>query len=122
NYTDKITSQDLTAQSADFFLNKRNELRKLAYERLDAIATAGGVRQYLELETTFNQKLAGKFPFVSGTGRGAEADPQSIRDFFKLFDGYNKSIIKYLERTPARNAAGTRALQFLDDMAAVRSV
>jgi type VI secretion system protein ImpL len=122
NYTDKITSQDLTAQSADFFLNKRNELRKLAYERLDAIATARVVRQYRELETNFNQKLAGKFPFVSGTGRGAEADPQSIRDFFKLFDGYNKNIIKYLERTPARNAAGTRALQFVDDMAAVRSL
>jgi type VI secretion system protein ImpL len=120
NYTDKITPQDLNAQSADFFLNKRNELRRMVYERLDALATARVVRQYRELETNFNQKLAGRFPFVAGTGRGADADPQSLRDFFKLFDAYNKNIIKYLERTPARNGAGMRVLQFVDDMAAAR--
>ena len=71
----------------------------------------------------FNQKLAGKFQFVSGTGRGAEADPAAIRDFFKLFDSYNKSIAKYLERPPGKKcAAGARALQFLDGMAPVRTL
>jgi type VI secretion system protein ImpL len=91
----------------------------MVYERLDALATARVVRQYRELETNFNQKLAGRFPFVAGMGRGADADPQSLRDFFKLFDAYNKNIIKYLERT-ARNGAGMRVLQFVDDMAAAR--
>lgn len=122
NYSDKISRQDLSAQSSDFFLSRRNELRRLVYERFDALATTTVVQQYRELESTFNQKLAGKFPFVAGLGRGAEADPQSIRDFFKLFDGYNKNIIKYLERPQGRTGAGPRALQFVDEMVGVRTL
>ncbi|HEY2384264.1 MAG TPA: type VI secretion system protein [Terriglobia bacterium] len=122
NYSDKISPQDLAAQSTDFFLNKRNELRRLVYERFDSIATATVVQQFRELESTFNQKLAGKFPFVPGPGRGGEADPQSIRDFFKLFDAYNKNIIKYLERPQGRTGSGPRVLQFIDDMVSVRAL
>lgn len=123
NYSEKIAVGEVNAQSSDFFLNRRNNLRRLAYRRFDVIAAARVLRQYRELEDSFNQNLAGKFPFVSGVSRGAEADPQALRDFYKLFDANSKGIVKNLDRLlPVKSPVELRAQEFVDGMAAVRTV
>jgi type VI secretion system protein ImpL len=121
NYTEKITPQDLAAQSSDFFLEKRNTLRRQVYERFDTVFTARAVQQYREIEALFNQRLAGKFPFSASLGSG-EADPESIRGFYRLFDAYNKNLVRYLERAPGRDATITRVLQFVDQATSVRAI
>jgi type VI secretion system protein ImpL len=122
NYYDKIPANDVNEQSSDFFLNRRNDLRRRVYRRFDAIASARILRQYRELENNFNLNLSGKFPFITGASKGVEADPQSIRAFFKLFDASNKIIIKHIDRVPTKSAPEMRVVEFIDDMLSVRSL
>jgi type VI secretion system protein ImpL len=123
NYFEKIAAGDVNAQSSDFFLNRRNDLRRRIYRRFDAIAAARALRQYQELAASFNQNLAGKFPFVAGASRGAEADPPAIREFFKLFDANNKSIVAHLDRLlPSKGPDELRVAEFLKGMVPVRAV
>jgi type VI secretion system protein ImpL len=61
------------------------------------LVLAGGqaATGYRQLETFFNQRLAGKFPFSEGLpGRpGDEADPSDVRDFFRLYDAYAPAVL-----------------------------
>jgi type VI secretion system protein ImpL len=122
NYYDKIPAGDVNEQSSDFFLNRRNDLRRRVYRRFDAMASARVLRQYREIEMNFNLNLAGKFPFISGGSKGVEADPPSIRAFFKLFDASNKVIVKHLDRIQTKTATEMRVLEFIDDVASVRAL
>ena len=121
NYLERIPFQNLNDESADFFLQQRNDLRRLVYQRFEAIATTRAVRQYREIETLFNQRLAGRFPFVAANAvAGPEVDPAAVREFFKLFDAYKNTVTAYFQRVPARTGSGL--LEFMGGLAEVRTV
>ncbi len=120
NYAEKITPANLTEHSDDFFLNTRNELRHALYDRYRVVASLQATRFYTEMETYFNQHLASRFPFTANADRiDAEADPESIRGFFKLFDAHAKTIEKYMESSTG--SLQRVPLQFLDTMESVRT-
>jgi type VI secretion system protein ImpL len=99
NYLEKIPQKDLSDRSGDFFLQIRNDLRRMLFDQCRSLAAKNVVLEYMEIGDFFNQKLAGKFPF-SGIGEGEivyEANPEDIRDFYRLFDRDAKDISMVLE-------------------------
>lgn len=115
--------------SPDFFLVRRNLLRRQLFQRCEQLSKAKVFDDYLktlvdykEIEEKFNNTLAGKFPFADITGNQifAEADPDAIVTFFKLLDKKEKSAREALQRSVDFGASQDEALEFLDRMDEVR--
>jgi type VI secretion system protein ImpL len=123
NYFQKISARDLTEESADFFLQKRNALRRDLYRRAQAIGDSAAATEYAEIEAAFNRRLAGRFPFGEAKAIRAdtEVDLEAVREFYQVFDRYAKPARDVLKRS-VRFAGGTDpAIEFLDQMEAVRA-
>jgi type VI secretion system protein ImpL len=106
------------------------EAERLAKEKKVA-EFCNSLESYTEIQREFNQTLAGRFPF-SKLPEGepfAEADPESIRAFFELLSK-NKDKAKLvleqsktvLEESPEYNVSPQAALDFLEQVEALRSV
>lgn len=95
NCTDRITARMLAEPVADFFQERRADLRRKMSDRCAVLVGGQAVAEYRKLESFFNQRLAGKFPFSKGLpGRPAdEADPGDLRDFFRLYDAYAPVVL-----------------------------
>ncbi|GBC62148.1 hypothetical protein DENIS_3111 [Desulfonema ishimotonii] len=89
NYREKIPPARLNEGSGDIFLEARNALRRKLYARCQRLAAKTLMADYATLREFFNRKLAGRFPFAAITPQTAwfaEAEPQDIRDFYRLLD------------------------------------
>jgi hypothetical protein len=135
-------------QPLDFFIRRRNYLRALFRERCETLEAEASARarrdarelaaldremreaefnrrlkSYRDIESKFNETLAGKFPF-SALPDGepfAEADPESIKAFFEvLADNGEKAKSVLLELAQNDNIPQPEALDFLKQMDAVR--
>lgn len=84
NYYKKIALTGLK-ESPDIFMQRKNDLEEKLYTRCHELAARQIVAKYTKLETFFNDRLAGNFPF-SQDARRSEADPGDIRDFYRRFD------------------------------------
>lgn len=134
---DRIDIEDCSAMirqtggaSNDFFIQRRNALRRQLYYRCEELAQLKvlndnfkALGNYREIEDAFNRNLAGKFPFadLSGNQYFYEADPETIADFFQLLDRKEKSARDALQLNPSLGQAQTNALEFLDRMDDVRT-
>lgn len=105
-------------QSSDFFLQRRNEIRKQLYERSRELSIRRARREYRQIAGTFQDQLAGNFPFASLSGEGftRNASLQSIRTFYSQFDPYIDTYLPVLEEI----GASDRVLQFLRKLRGVR--
>jgi type VI secretion system protein ImpL len=125
NYLQRITARDLREVTADFFLQKRDALRRDMYRRLQVVADHVVTTEYSEIEATFNRRLAGRFPFVEGGARAArvdaDADPAAIKEFFEVFDRQLKGSRQILKSTARYGVSGDRVADFLDRMEKVRA-
>ncbi|MDD4073218.1 MAG: type VI secretion protein IcmF/TssM N-terminal domain-containing protein [Desulfobacterales bacterium] len=122
NYFTKISAQQVSEQSGDIFLQKRNRIRRLLYEQCRRLATANIIDQYGKIQIFFNRQLAGKFPFtdVSDIDAASEADPEDIYDFYHRFDKEIQTVRKELENAPLFSISADETVQFLTRMDAVR--
>jgi type VI secretion system protein ImpL len=107
----------------DFFVVRLSDLERQLAARCHALAGEQAAARYAEIERYFNQRLAGRYPFAAappGAGE-AEAAPEDVRAFFRLFDA-GAPVVRAL---PAESSAfGPRLAEvrrFLDDMARVRA-
>lgn len=115
--------------SGDYFVQKRNALRRQLYTRCEELAAIKiindnikALANYREIEEAFNRNLAGRFPF-SDPGSNLyfyEADPDTIADFFQLLDKKEKSARNALILNPGLGEQQASALEFLDRMDEVR--
>ncbi|MBI3328205.1 MAG: hypothetical protein HYZ81_16070 [Nitrospinae bacterium] len=123
NCFQKIPSRDLAAPAGDFFLSIRNSLRRELYKRCQVLANQEAFKTYTEIQDLFNRRLAGKFPFSeSAVGRNpVEADPDAIRDFYRLFDRNMKAGREVLKSNLTAGVSGEQALEFLEQMEGVRA-
>jgi type VI secretion system protein ImpL len=123
NYFQKISARDLTEESADFFLQKRNALRRDLYRRAQAVGDSAAATEYAEIESFFNRRLAGRFPFAEPKAIrvDAEADIETIREFYAVFDRYGKPAREVLKRSVRFAGGNEAAIDFLDQMDAVRT-
>jgi type VI secretion system protein ImpL len=116
--------------SRDYFLRIRNSMRAQFYRRCtelgrikavnDAIAA---LNNYREIQESFNQSLAGGFPFTDlGTRPDyPDLDPWELLKFFRLFDSKEKAAREALARSADFGATPEGAVEFLDQVARVRA-
>ena len=86
----KISHQDTTANSTDFFLQKLAALKGKIYQQCQALAGDHAVATYSAMADFFNVNLAGQFPFAAHVNRaslpGPEVTPDVVKGFFDLYD------------------------------------
>ncbi len=109
---------DWSQQGGDYFLQAGSTIRLDLAQRCRTLITFNVTRDYAKIASTFNHELAGHFPFapVSQAVLGAEADPQSIRDFYGLFDTYSDLIQHALQQNNSFGDSGQDAATFLQQM------
>ena len=124
NYFEKISAKDLQTRSGDYFLSRRNRLRRMLYEKCQQLAEQRKYMDYQKIGDYFNQQLAGKFPFAS-IGKEkvyAEAAPADIRNFYILFDKEALTIKETLKRDQRYGVSGRHVIKFLDQMTELRPI
>jgi type VI secretion system protein ImpL len=109
--------------SGDYFVQARESLRRSLHGRCVVLAEQTAVREYTQIATLFNERLAGKFPFSTPPAEQlpSEADPQDVAAIYKQLDTYTKSIHAGLD---SGNFGGShdRVLAFLNQMESLRPV
>lgn len=82
--------------SSDYFVSLRNTVIKNLKQRLEVIQGVRVRDHYKEIQTAFNQKLSGKYPFVGGNGENAKTlDPKALKEFYTLVDKKPYSLDDY---------------------------
>ncbi len=128
---DKITVENrcrdagakaMAQSSGDYFLQKLLGLRAGVFNQCKLLIGSEVARRYAVIETYFNQKLAGRFPFAPASREPVftEADPDDIREFFWLLDQYKKTGLPLLEKSAEFGVSGEEALAFMEKMDGVR--
>jgi type VI secretion system protein ImpL len=109
--------------AGDFFSQHRHTLHQELTRRCQSLAQELVLQEYGRIAQTFNQRLAGKFPFTSGApgGEETEADPQAMRDFYRVFDTAVKTVRDLLHHSPRGLGSRDQALAFLEQMEAARA-
>jgi len=122
NYLEKISRKDLEQRSGDLFLQKRNELRRMLYARIEGLASQHVQKLYQVLKDSFNTLLAGRFPFAPLTEQKVyrEAIPEEIRDFYRLYDEQAEPMRELIKESRLFGSSGEQAILFLDQMKVVR--
>ena len=118
-----------TDSSRDYFLRIRNSLRAQFYRRCNELArikavndTLVALENYREIEEGFNKSLGGGFPFTDLSTRPdyPDLDPWEMLKFFRMFDSKEKAARAALARSADFGAAPQSAVEFLDQVVAVR--
>jgi type VI secretion system protein ImpL len=117
-----LTTHHSAERSNDLFSQRWQTLHHELSKRCHVLTQELISQEYGRLATLFNQRLAHKFPFTDGTGEedDLEADPQAIRDFYRLFDQSAKGLRELLRSTRVAGTQG-QALAFLEQMDTVRT-
>jgi type VI secretion system protein ImpL len=91
----------VSEQSSNYFLQKRNLLRRKLFERSRELARRQARQGYRRLASAFNQQLSGRFPFAALADSGAvrDAAPIDVRQFYEQFDSYADTYRPVLQRT-----------------------
>jgi type VI secretion system protein ImpL len=131
---------DYTPQYGDYFLQVRNSLRQSLYQRCEQLAGVRialieqrareqmesefyrNLKSYIEIEQSFNNTLAGRFPFsdVPQTEPFAEADPAAIDAFFQLLQANKATAMTALGQCPQYGISPKAALDFMNDLEQVK--
>lgn len=111
DYVLRTSQEEVAEQSSDFFIQRRNAIRRRLYERSRTLALRRAQRQYTRLAAVFNEELSGRFPFASlDTGAAQEASPTAVQRFYEQYDRYESTYRPVLRVT----GVGTQARDFLD--------
>ena len=124
---DKIAPDNLCAatplhtQGADYFLQVRSDIQHDLLQRCQTLSTFDVVREYGKLSGIFKTELAGRFPFAPPARAvlGSEVDPQSIRDFYTLFDADAPLLLQALTQEQY-GASGQSVRLFVQQMESAR--
>jgi len=124
NYFEKISPQDLNEESGDIFLRRKTHLQRMLFMQCQMLAAKKIFKDYAQINVAFNRQLAGRFPFSSLKQKVvyAEADPEDIRDFYRLYDRYAAAVKNILKINEQFATSGKPALEFLEQMGTVRQL
>jgi len=123
NYYKKINplAAKRSSDSPDIFLERKNYLETMLYQRCQELSAKRIVGQYNELREVFNTRLAGNFPF-SGVKNPSDANPEDIRDFYRIFDADAAILNEVLKTNRQFGVSGGQVRDFLERMKTVRKV
>ncbi len=116
NYQDVLPQGCPGRPSGDFFIQTRNTLCRMIVERSQWLTAQKIQQNYQDIQTYFNDHLAGKFPFAPAetAEQGQEADPEAVRGFFKLLGGMPESGLHILKKHEYFGLSGEKVWDFLD--------
>ncbi|MBX9805062.1 MAG: hypothetical protein K2Y18_04825 [Alphaproteobacteria bacterium] len=123
NCFEKFTLVSAKKTSGDFFKDRRLQLQRALMSRCEIAKRQDSIKNYEKLVQVFNDSLKDKFPFVGEGGTTtdqAEADPEDIKTFFKLFHDYGNTPKHVLDQIYQLGASAKEPYQFLKDMEGVR--
>ena len=108
--------------TADYFLQVRNTLRRSAMDRCQDVASVAVCHSYGAVADVFNRTLASKFPFapIAATKTQPEATAEAIRAFYDEFDRSARATRSLLQQDSRFGDVAQRAIQFLNQMEALR--
>lgn len=121
NYAQKLSPLSFTHE--DFFTDQLQALREGMRTRCEALSGKLALNHYDQIQTFFNNRLAGKFPFVGNNSKAAQgyAQPQDIKEFFELYTTLVESAKDFLKNSKNLGPSRDRALEFLMSMDDVRN-
>ncbi|HIE02381.1 MAG TPA: hypothetical protein EYP59_19205 [Thiotrichaceae bacterium] len=104
--------------SGDYFLQKRARLQRLLGQQCQYLADIQIYQHYSVIQDFFNQRLAGRFPFAPLPEEGFfnEAAPESVQDFFGLYEQSAKNLIPFLAKSQTYAAKRDRVIEFLEKL------
>lgn len=82
----KIPLKEIRSGSGDYFLNRRDELKRGILARCEVIRRKESIENYQKLAQYFNDNIRDKFPFLANPQPDSpEAEPDDIKEFFRLY-------------------------------------
>ncbi|MBP6985540.1 MAG: hypothetical protein KBB83_02985 [Alphaproteobacteria bacterium] len=105
-----IDASDISGQTGDFFLDRRNQVRAAMVGRCTHLLQAKGVESYNKMAQFFNLYLSGKYPFTHGEGDDAETEAMAadVEAFLSLYDAIGEverqTIDSYFESTGSKQS------------------
>ncbi|WP_448188537.1 type VI secretion system protein [Azospirillum sp. sgz301742] len=109
-----------TGAGGDFFMQRRDTLRRMALAQCQRVAVRTLSTDYTRLASDFNGMLAGRYPFADYNGADtAEADLDAVTAFLERF-GNSEAAIRRGLGAPQPGTPAAQALDFVDRVAAVR--
>lgn len=117
----EVGADELNARSGDFFLARRNRLRRLLVERCRTLSREHLRVAWAAIRDRFDRLLAGRYPFVPvGQPLGVEVEPAALRNFFRSFRRDAGPLRDLLAALPEPGPEERNVLDFLDRMAEVQ--
>ncbi|TWA57964.1 type VI secretion system protein ImpL [Azospirillum baldaniorum] len=104
----------------DFFRSRLAELKQWIATRCVLAADARVYDAYVDMAASFNEMLAGRFPFAAAAVPGEDADPAAVRAFYERFDARSAFVLEGLRRGERFGTAGREALRFVETMERAR--
>lgn len=106
----------------DFFEQQLENLRSSLLARCEVLKGQTALDNYTQIETFFNARLAGKFPFVGANPQdfSGYAEPSDIKAFFNIFSALSEPAKTFLQHANKLNISRDRAIDFLIAMDAVK--
>lgn len=107
--------------TGDFFLDRRNDLRRRMSRRCQEISGGSSRRHYLQVSAFFNSRLKGRFPFVDPKQKKtSDARKEDVRTFLEMMDQMGQTEQKVLLQIE-KSTTGVKAIKnFFDQMDTVR--
>lgn len=118
NCVSKIGPKLGTARDPDFFQERLINMRQQLYARCYDLANDEVHKAYDAIEGAFRRLLAGRFPFSARPdgGVGAEAEPDDIAQFLKLYDRNVKAAMPSQGVRPVAASTAGEARRFLEQV------
>lgn len=122
NCFDLIPLNDIRHESGDYFVETIRSIKKGILSRGEVLKRKQGIQNYNKLVAFYNHNLKNKFPFVaSNVGLNTpEVDPESIRDFFRIYDEAGGSAKAIFDQIYQLGSGVLPALRFLQNMESIK--
>lgn len=107
----------------DYFMGQLATVRRQVQAQCDSILEQQAVGGYQAIAQSFNELLAGRYPFTRAPDAvtGAQAAPDAVARFFATYDERAEGVLAALKAGRRFGAAGENARQFLERMGQVRA-
>jgi type VI secretion system protein ImpL len=108
--------------SGDYFLEKLHQIQDAVFKRCQTLADEQIYSRYMAIAEAFDHELARRFPFAPLTEAKFfdEITPESIQNFFVVYDTYNQELIKLLNQSDIFAASRKKILGFLHQLEEVK--
>jgi type VI secretion system protein ImpL len=121
---EKITLEDVSSESGDYFLQKRNAVRNMLFKQCQKMNSNRAVHHYNKIATYFNSFMANTFPFINGvpdTSKiAADVSDKILQEFFGEFDKLTPEMYQTIKDSGLYTKSWKDVKAFLTKMSQVR--